>query len=112
MFDLIIRRGRLSDGTLSDVAINDGKIAAVGLVAGPAKREWDLAGRYWLSAGWIDSHVHCYPKSPIYHDEADRIGVDTGVTTVVDAGSTGADDIDDFYQLTRSASTRVYALLN
>jgi len=112
MFDLIIRRGRLSDGTLSDVAIHDGKIAAVGLVAGPAKREWDLAGRYWLSAGWIDSHVHCYPKSPIYHDEADRIGVDTGVTTVVDAGSTGADDIDDFYQLTRSASTRVYALLN
>lgn len=112
MFDLIIRRGRLSDGTLSDVAINNGKIAAVGQVAGPAKREWDLAGRYWLSAGWIDSHVHCYPKSPIYHDEADRIGVDTGVTTVVDAGSTGADDIDDFYQLTRSASTRVYALLN
>lgn len=112
MFDLIIRRGRLSDGTLSDVAIKDGKIAATGLVDGPAKREWDLAGRYWLSAGWIDSHVHCYPKSPIYHDEADRIGVDTGVTTVVDAGSTGADDIDDFYQLTRSASTRVYALLN
>lgn len=112
MFDLIIRRGRLSDGTLSDVAIKDGKIASTGVVAGLAKREWDLAGRYWLSAGWIDSHVHCYPKSPIYHDEADRIGVDTGVTTVVDAGSTGADDIDDFYQLTRSASTRVYALLN
>lgn len=112
MFDLIIRQARLSDGTLNDIAISDGKIAATGQVTGPAKHEWDLAGRYWLSAGWIDSHVHCYPKSPIYHDEADRIGVDTGVTTVVDAGSTGADDIDDFYQLTRSASTRVYALLN
>lgn len=112
MFDLIIRRGRLSDGTLSDIAITDGKIAAVGQVTGPARREWDLAGRYGMSAGWIDSHVHCYPKSPIYHDEADRVGVDTGVTTVVDAGSTGADDVDDFYQLTRTASTRVYALLN
>jgi len=112
MFDLIIRQARLSDGTLNDIAISDGKIAATGQVTGPAKHEWDLAGRYWLSAGWIDSHVHCYPKSPIYHDEADRIGVETGVTTVVDAGSTGADDIDDFYQLTRSASTRVYALLN
>lgn len=112
MYDLIIRNARLSDGSLIDVAIQAGKIAAMVDVKGPAVREWDLAGRYWLSAGWIDSHVHCYPKSPIYHDEADRIGVDTGVTTVIDAGSTGADDIDDFWQLTRDCTTRVYALLN
>ncbi|ADP10243.1 dihydroorotase [Erwinia sp. Ejp617] len=112
MFDLIIRQARLSNGSLSDIAIKEGKIAAVGTLSGSARREWHLAGRYWLSAGWIDSHVHCYPKSPIYHDEADRIGVETGVTTVVDAGSTGADDIDDFFQLTCCANTRVYALLN
>ncbi|WP_338560570.1 amidohydrolase/deacetylase family metallohydrolase [Erwinia sp. E_sp_B04_7] len=112
MFDLIIRRARLAGGDLTDIALKQGKIAALGEVQGPAVQEYDLAGRYWLSAGWIDSHVHCYPKSPIYHDEADRIGVETGVTTVVDAGSTGADDVDEFYQLTRSASTQVYALLN
>lgn len=112
MFDFIIRRARLADGSLTDLAIQDGKIAALGEVSGQAARECDLAGRFYLSAGWIDSHVHCYPKSPIYHDEADCIGVATGVTTVVDAGSTGADDIDDFYQLTRSANTQVYALLN
>ncbi|MFS2221243.1 amidohydrolase/deacetylase family metallohydrolase [Pantoea sp. B65] len=112
MFDLIIRRARLSDESLIDIALRDGKIAAVGAVAGEAKQQRDLAGRYYLSAGWIDSHVHCYPKSPIYHDEADAIGVSSGVTTVVDAGSTGADDIDDFYQLTRGATTQVYALLN
>ncbi|CAO97973.1 amidohydrolase/deacetylase family metallohydrolase [Erwinia tasmaniensis] len=112
MFDLIIRQARLSNGALTDIAIDKGKIAAVGMLSGSAVREWDLAGRYWLSAGWIDSHVHCYAKSPIYHDEADRIGVESGVTTVVDAGSAGADEIDDFFQLTRGASTRVYALLN
>jgi len=112
MFDLIIRRARLSDGSLTDIAIHGGKIAALGEVKGRAVQERDLAGRYWLSAGWIDSHVHCYPKSPIYHDEADKVGVATGVTTVVDAGSTGADDVDDFYQITRGASTQVYALLN
>ncbi len=112
MFDLIIRRARLSDDSLADIALRDGKIAVVGEVHGAAREERDLAGRYYLSAGWIDSHVHCYPQSPIYHDEADAIGVTTGVTTVVDAGSTGADDIDDFYQLTRSATTQVYALLN
>lgn len=112
MFDLIIRRARLTDEQQVDIAIHDGKIVAVGQVAGTAKCERDLAGRYYLSAGWIDSHVHCYPKSPIYHDEADRIGVSTGVTTVIDAGSTGANDIDDFYAITRSATTQVYALLN
>lgn len=112
MFDLIIRRARLADGSLTDIAVHQGKIAALGDVAGSATQQRDLAGRYWLSAGWIDSHVHCYPKSPVYHDEPDRVGVESGVTTVVDAGSTGADDIDEFYQLTRTASTQVFALLN
>ncbi|KAF6661598.1 MULTISPECIES: amidohydrolase/deacetylase family metallohydrolase [Pantoea] len=112
MYDLIIRAARLSDEQVVDIAVQDGRIAAVGRVQGSAHQERDLAGRYYLSAGWIDSHVHCYPKSPIYHDEADAIGVAHGVTTVVDAGSTGADHIDDFYQLTRAAQTQVYALIN
>ncbi|SFO33161.1 dihydroorotase [Candidatus Pantoea varia] len=112
MYDLIIRNARLSDEQVVDIALQDGRIADVGKVQGTAQRERDLAGRYYLSAGWIDSHVHCYPKSPIYHDEADAIGVAYGVTTVVDAGSTGAEHIDDFYQLTRAAQTQVYALIN
>jgi len=114
MYDLIIRRARLVDGTLADVAIQDGKIAAVGQVAedASAHQQRDLAGNYYLSAGWIDSHVHCYPSSPIYHDEPDRVGVASGVTSVVDAGSTGTDDIDEFYALTRSAKTNVFAFLN
>lgn len=113
MFDLILRRARLTDERRVDIALQDGKIAVVAdSVQGEAKSERDLAGRYYVSAGWIDSHVHCYPKSPIYHDEADAIGVTTGVTTVIDAGSTGADHIDDFYAITRAASTQVYALIN
>lgn len=112
MYDLIIRNARLSDEQVVDIALQDGRIAAVGNVQGTARRERDLAGRFYLSSGWIDSHVHCYPKSPLYHDEADAIGVAHGVTTVVDAGSTGAEHIDDFYQLTRAAQTQVYALIN
>lgn len=114
MYDLIIRRARLVDGTLADVAVQGGKIAAVGQVAADASahQQRDLAGNYYLSAGWIDSHVHCYPSSPIYHDEPDRVGVVSGVTSVVDAGSTGTDDIDEFYALTRSAKTNVFAFLN
>lgn len=112
MYDLIIRGARLSDEQVVDIALQDGRIAAIGKVQGNAQHERDLAGRYYLSAGWIDSHVHCYSKSPIYHDEADAIGVTHGVTTVVDAGSTGAEHIDDFYWLTRAAQTQVYALIN
>ncbi|EHM51522.1 MAG: amidohydrolase/deacetylase family metallohydrolase [Yokenella regensburgei] len=112
MFDLLLRRARLVDDTLTDIAIQDGKIAALGDISAPAKSIVELNGKTYVSAGWIDSHVHCYPKSPIYHDEPDSVGIATGVTTVIDAGSTGADDVDDFWQLTRKASTDVYALLN
>lgn len=112
MFDLLLRRARLVDDTVCDIAVQDGKIAALGEINGPAVKTVDLQGEIFVSAGWIDSHVHCYPKSPIYHDEPDCVGIATGVTTVVDAGSTGADDIDDFYTLTRDAATEVYALLN
>ncbi len=114
MYDLVIRRARLADGRLVDLAVQNGKIAEVGQLADDvsAHRHWDLAGQHYLSAGWIDSHVHCYPSSPIYHDQPDLVGTACGVTTVVDAGSTGTDDIDAFYALTRSAKTNVFAFLN
>jgi dihydroorotase len=114
MYDLIIRQAKCPDGSLTDIAIRDGKIAATGqLDSGTtATQILDLHGKVYASAGWIDSHVHCYIKSPIYHDEPDLIGVASGVTTVVDAGSTGANDVDDFYQLTREAKTNVLAFLN
>lgn len=113
MYDLIIRQAKSTDGSLIDIAICDGKIAALDVPADASARQiLDLHGKVYLSAGWIDSHVHCYPKSPIYHDDADLIGVASGVTTVADAGSTGANDVDDFYQITRAAKTNVYAFLN
>ena len=40
------------------------------------------------------------------------MGVESGVTTVIDAGSTGADDVDDFQRLAAGCKTRVHALLN
>lgn len=100
MFDLLLRRARLVDDTLTDIAIQNGKIAALGEISAPSRKTIELNGKVYVSAGWIDSHVHCYPNSPIYHDEPDSVGIATGVTTVIDAGSTGADDVDDFYQLT------------
>lgn len=114
MYDMIIRAGRLGNGQLVDVAIKHGKIAALGSLPESleAKQTLTLGGQVHVSAGWIDSHTHCYPASPIYHDEPDKVGVESGVTTVIDAGSTGADDVDDFQRIAATCKTRVHALLN
>ncbi|MDX7820835.1 amidohydrolase/deacetylase family metallohydrolase [Aeromonas caviae] len=114
MYDMIIRAGRLGNGQLVDVAIKHGKIAALGSLPGSteAKQTLTLGGQVHVSAGWIDGHTHCYPASPLYHDEPDKVGVESGVTTVIDAGSTGADDVDDFQRLAATCKTRVHALLN
>ncbi|MGL6569620.1 amidohydrolase/deacetylase family metallohydrolase [Aeromonas caviae] len=114
MYDMIIRAGRLGNGQLVDVAIKHGKIAALGSLpeSTEAKQTLTLGGQVHVSAGWIDGHTHCYPASPLYHDEPDKVGVASGVTTVIDAGSTGADDVDDFQRIAATCKTRVHALLN
>ncbi len=114
MYDTIIRAGRLGNGQLVDVAIKHGKIAALGSLpeSTEAKQTLTLGGQVHMSAGWIDGHTHCYPASPLYHDEPDKVGVASGVTTVIDAGSTGADDVDDFQRIAATCKTRVHALLN
>ncbi|MFQ2210878.1 amidohydrolase/deacetylase family metallohydrolase [Aeromonas caviae] len=114
MYDMIIRAGRLGNGQLVDVAIKHGKIAALGALpeSTEAKQTLTLSGQVHVSAGWIDGHTHCYPASPLYHDEPDKVGVASGVTTVIDAGSSGADDVDDFQRLAATCKTRVHALLN
>ncbi|WP_297571962.1 amidohydrolase/deacetylase family metallohydrolase [uncultured Deefgea sp.] len=114
MFDLIIRRARAIDAedVVFDLAIKDGLIAKIGQINAKARQEIDLNGRFYASAGWIDSHVHCYSASPIYNDEPDLVGIAGGVTTVIDAGSCGANDIGHFNQLAQACQTEVRALLN
>ncbi len=59
-YDLIIRGGTVvtaADTVRCDVGVKDGRIAALGLDLGPAKRVIDAAGRLVLPGG-IDSHVH------------------------------------------------------
>lgn len=113
MFDTLIKNGRLVDGSKIEVAIEKGMIKAVATeINQPTQEVVDLEGKYYLSAGWIDDHVHCYEKMNLYYDYPDQIGVEKGVTTVIDAGTTGAENIREFYQLTKSVKTNVYALMN
>ena len=62
MNDLVIRNGRIIDGTgrpgfTGDLAIDGGKIASVGGKAGPGRREIDASGLL-TTPGWVDIHTH------------------------------------------------------
>jgi len=62
MHDLVIRNGRIVDGTgkpafTGDVAIDGGVIAAVGPKAGAGRREIDASGML-VTPGWVDIHTH------------------------------------------------------
>ena len=62
MYDLVIRNANIVDGTglpafSGDLAINNGKIAAVGDVKAKGKKEIDAQGKL-LTPGWVDVHSH------------------------------------------------------
>src|SRR6476661_6465579 len=89
--DLIVRGGTVIDGTKAprfdaDVAVKDGRIAAIGDLAGyTAKQTVQAQGRI-VAPGFIDAHTHD-DMAVISHPEMD-FKVSQGVTTVI-AGNCG-----------------------
>src|SRR5713101_1346857 len=62
MHDLVIRNGKIVDGSgasafVGDVAIDGGIISSVGGKAGAARREIDATGLV-VAPGWVDIHTH------------------------------------------------------
>lgn len=113
MYDLIIRNARKITGEVVEIALQAGKIVKVASeITETGKKEITLTDNQYLSAGWIDDHVHCFEEMSLYYDYPDEIGYKKGVTTVIDAGTTGAENIGRFYALAQEAKTNVYALVN
>ncbi|MEM7020929.1 MAG: amidohydrolase family protein, partial [Pseudomonadota bacterium] len=61
-YDVVIRGGQIIDGSgqtpfEGDVALQDGKVAAVGEVSGQGKREIDANGAL-VTPGFVDIHTH------------------------------------------------------
>jgi N-acyl-D-amino-acid deacylase len=88
-YDVVIRHGRVVDGSgnpafFADVAVKDGRIAAIGRVPGDARIEID-AHRLIVAPGFIDVHTHADGVADM--PQAENF-VRMGVTTVV-AGNCG-----------------------
>jgi N-acyl-D-amino-acid deacylase len=84
-FDLILRRGRVIDGAgnpafSADVAVTEGRIAAVGKINGWAKSELDASGLV-IAPGFIDVHTHAEDLAELpLAENFVRMGVTTIVT--------------------------------
>jgi dihydroorotase len=118
-YDLLIRGGKVIDPSqdleaVRDVAITHGKIARVeaNLPASQAREVIKADGKI-VTPGLIDLHTHVFPYVDPYGIEADPYCVRRGVTTVIDAGTSGAFTFPAFrrYNMERAA-TRIRALLH
>lgn len=92
-YDLVLKNGWVIDPSQSlngrfDIAVHDGKIVAVAeeLPAYEAK-QIIAAHNYLICPGFIDLHVHVYEWKTTFGVPADDAGVNAGVTTIVDQGS-------------------------
>ena len=112
-YDLVIRRGRVIDPSqqldrFADVAIHDGAVVAIAdaIPESDGARSLDASGML-VVPGLIDVHVHARDAEL---PPADFLA--SGVTTMVDAGSRGADNLDTILSIARAAPNRLRLLLN
>ncbi|USG64220.1 amidohydrolase/deacetylase family metallohydrolase [Brevibacillus ruminantium] len=108
-YDLVISDGRIMDiVTTDDGKTNDGKTNE----PVQARETIDAAGCI-VTPGLIDLHAHVISESTQLGVRADSVGIEQGVTTLVDAGSAGAWTFDAFLKEGVEPSiTRVLAFLN
>jgi dihydroorotase len=125
-YDLLLKGGHVLDDknkidAVEDVGIKDGKVAAVAANLNPkdALKTVDVGGLY-VTPGLIDLHVHVFAGTGERGSYAGDLSVypdgftfRNGVTTVVDAGSSGWKNFDDFKdKIIDRSKTRVLAELN
>ena len=85
MYDLVIRNGKIVDGSgeasfMGDIAINGDRIVKIGLIEDKGNKEIDAEGNL-VTPGWVDIHTHY--DGQVCWDEYLTPSCWHGVTTVV-----------------------------
>ena len=85
MYDLVIRNGKIVDGSgeasfMGDIAIKGDRIVKIGLVEDKGNKEIDAEGNL-VTPGWVDIHTHY--DGQVCWDEYLTPSCWHGVTTVV-----------------------------
>jgi dihydroorotase len=119
MYDFLIKGGTVIDPARGlhqpmDVALSDDLIAAVAedIPTADAKSVVDVQGKL-VVPGLVDLHTHVFPGATQLGIDADKHCLAKGTTTILDAGSAGALNIEGFRRyVVASAKTRMRALLN
>ena len=95
MYDLLLKGGTVIDPSqglqgVHDIAVQDGKIASIapGIPVEEATRVINMPGKT-VTPGLIDLHAHVFSGVISNGVHPDLGGVRSGVTTLVDAGSSG-----------------------
>jgi dihydroorotase len=118
-YQLLLKGGRVVDPSqpftgMADVAIAAGKIAAIGPDIDPrdAERTVPVAGQI-VTPGLVDLHAHGFAGISHWGVDLDPYCIARGVTTAIDAGTSGADSFAGFRRLVIEPSrTRILAFLN
>ncbi len=118
-YDLLVKGGRVVDpsqqlSAVKDIGISGRRVARVAenLSASDARQVLDARGKI-VTPGLIDVHVHVYDGVTPLGLPADPNCIAKGVTTVLDAGSSGAHTFPGFRKyVINVVDTRVFALLN
>lgn len=118
-FDLLLKNGLVIDPLSQlqgqyDIGIHQGHIVSIHppSVEKDGKEILDASG-YVISPGLIDLHAHVFTDDTVLGIQADFVGVQQGVTTLVDAGSAGAATFPKFMQqVVKKNATQVLAWLN
>jgi dihydroorotase len=119
-YDLLLKGGRVicpasgRDG-IADIAIANGKIAAIEaeIMPGTAKSAVNAEGKLVLP-GMIDTHAHVFRYvSGRFGLDADMVGVESGVTALVDQGGPSCMTFPAFrHYIAEKAKSRCFAFIS
>ena len=118
-YDILLKGGTVIDPAQQlhdqrDVGIAEGKIAAIehDIPANQAKQTVFVTGKY-VTPGLVDIHAHVYAGVTTWGIKADPVCTTTGVTTIVDAGSSSWATFPGFREyIAQPARTRILTYIH